>query len=61
MLDEEERNGRDQYRIGKAHHNLATLLKNDQHFQTVSVQTGGYGVCWGEQLNLSDTEFYTCG
>lgn len=40
---------------------FAPLLKNDEYFQTVSVQTGGYGVCWGEQLNLSDTELYACG
>lgn len=37
------------------------LLSNDVLYNTVSVQAGGYGVCWGENLNLSDHQLYENG
>jgi len=40
---------------------FARLIKSDDLFRTVSVQTGGFGVCWGENLNLADNVLYSCG
>ena len=43
---------------------LAALLpirNSDSLFCTVAVQAGGYGVCWGENLNLSDGSLYDSG
>ena len=37
------------------------LLKNDEYFQSVDIQVGGYGVCWGEQLVIADNDLYTMG
>ena len=37
------------------------ILKHDELFRTVTVQAGGYGVCWGEQLELSDSMLYENG
>jgi hypothetical protein len=37
------------------------LLQNDDYFQKVSIQTGGYGVCWGEQLAIPDSRLYQDG
>ena len=40
---------------------FAPLLQNDKMFRTVSIQSGGYGVCWGERLNISDDTLYNNG
>lgn len=40
---------------------FSPLLKNDSFFQRVGVQIGGYGVCWGEQLTISDSILYNIG
>lgn len=40
---------------------FSPLLNNETLFRTVSVQTGGYGVCWGENLTLSDQLLYESG
>ncbi|MGN1142354.1 MAG: hypothetical protein ACI4TF_14240 [Oliverpabstia sp.] len=37
------------------------VLSCKEIFQKVTVQTGGYGVCWGEQVMISDTELYENG
>ena len=31
------------------------------YFQKVTVQTGGYGICWGERVMISDSELYENG
>ena len=37
------------------------LRNNDKLFRTVSIQTGGYGVCWGDNLNIADSVLYDGG
>lgn len=37
------------------------VLKDEKVFSSVSVQTGGYGVCWGESLTIDDHILYQCG
>lgn len=37
------------------------VLGNNAIFRKVSVQTGGYGICWGEQLLISNDELYENG
>ena len=40
---------------------FAPLLYNDELFSSVCVQAGGYGVCWGENLELADSILYESG
>ena len=40
---------------------FAPLLYNDVLFRAVSVQTGGYGVCWGKNLEVADSLLYEQG
>lgn len=37
------------------------LLKKPEHFNTVRIQTGGYGVTWDVNMNVSDTMLYRIG
>lgn len=37
------------------------ILSSTEIFQRVSIQTGGYGVCWGENAGISDAELYETG
>lgn len=37
------------------------ILSLAEVFQRVSIQTGGYGVCWGENVVISDAELYDTG
>ena len=37
------------------------LLKNENLFRKVNVQPGGYGICWGENLTITDSELYEHG
>ena len=37
------------------------ILKDEKMFYRVSMQSGGYGVCWGENLNIADDVLYDCG
>lgn len=37
------------------------LLKKPECFTSVQIQTGGYGVTWDVNLNLSDTMLYRMG
>ena len=43
------------------HTQFGILLKNDAFFQNVKIQTGGFGVSWGENLMLSDRFLYDLG
>lgn len=36
----------------------STVLKDEKLFCSVSVQTGGYGICWGEGLGIDDHTLY---
>ena len=40
---------------------FSPLLKNDAYFSEVGIQVGGYGVCWGDQLAISDCTLYKTG
>ncbi|MBS6764515.1 MAG: DUF2442 domain-containing protein [Clostridium sp.] len=40
---------------------FASIMKNDELFKKVCIQTGGYGVCWGEHLSVSDKKLYETG
>lgn len=40
---------------------FAPLLSNQELFNRVEVQTGGYGVCWGESLEVADEALYRMG
>ena len=35
--------------------------KNEKLFRGVDIQPGGYGVCWGEELNIADSVLYQLG
>lgn len=37
------------------------ILSSAETFQKVSIQTGGYGVCWGENAVIPDVELYNTG
>ena len=37
------------------------ILKDEKMYYRVSIQPGGYGVCWGESLNIADYILYDCG
>ncbi|HOD93871.1 MAG TPA: DUF2442 domain-containing protein [Clostridia bacterium] len=37
------------------------ILKDSNLFRRVSIQPGGYGVFWGENLNITDNVLYDCG
>lgn len=37
------------------------LLQKEEVFTKVGVQPGGYGICWGEQLNLASERLYKEG
>lgn len=39
---------------------FAPILKDEALFRTVSVQAGGYGICWGENLCIADKRLYDC-
>ena len=40
---------------------FAPILKNDDYFQNVRLQVGGYGISWGEQLTIPDHKLYQIG
>lgn len=40
---------------------LLPVLNRDELFRTVTVQPGGYGVCWGENMELADDLLYKSG
>lgn len=40
---------------------FSAILKNEKMFRQVRVQTGGYGICWGENLFISDETLYSVG
>lgn len=40
---------------------FAPILNNDEYWRGVRVQTGGYGISWGEQLTISDLDLYRIG
>lgn len=40
---------------------FAPVIKNREIFCTVEIQTGGYGICWGENLNIPDSVLYETG
>jgi len=37
------------------------LLKNDAFFNSVRVDTGGYGISWNDDTDLSEYELWTNG
>ena len=37
------------------------VWQSESLFRSVGIQPGGYGVCWGEELNVSDEALYDCG
>lgn len=45
----------------KAKPAFAPILNSDKLFRSVGVQMGGYGICWGEQLTMSDDDLYRHG
>lgn len=46
--------------IGDDRH-FVPVLNNDRIFQSVDVETGGYGICWGENLCISKEKLYSAG
>lgn len=40
---------------------FAPVLNNGDIFRSVKVETGGYGICWGENLCISREKLYTVG
>lgn len=37
------------------------LTLNETAFSYVQIQPGGYGICWGENMSISDSELYDSG
>ena len=40
---------------------FAPLLSSQEQFDRVEIQAGGYGVCWGESLEIADEALYRMG
>lgn len=40
---------------------FSPIWKDENLFRSVSIQPGGYGVCWGENLNIAYNVLYDCG
>ena len=40
---------------------FSPIWKDENLFRSVSIQPGGYGVCWGENLNIADDVLYDRG
>jgi len=40
---------------------FGAILKEAKFFQKVSIQTGGYGVCWGDNIMIADHELFRAG
>lgn len=40
---------------------FSPIWKDENLFLKASIQPGGYGVCWGENLNIVDHVLYDCG
>ena len=40
---------------------VSEVSENEKIFNTVCVETGGYGVCWGENLCISKERLYQAG
>ena len=40
---------------------FSRILQDDAIFRSVSLQPGGYGICWGEEYNVADDVLYDCG
>ena len=43
------------------HRNAFRILKTEAFFQAVSVDTGGYGISWSDEADLSEYELWTKG
>lgn len=37
------------------------ILREDKIFSKAAVQAGGYGICWGDNLNIEDFRLYNSG
>ena len=44
-----------------SHRSYEILLKKPEFFRHVQIQTGGHGVCWDENLTVSDSVLYKMG
>lgn len=40
---------------------FSVILKQESLFNKVNVQTGGYGICWGDDLTIPDEKLYVTG
>lgn len=40
---------------------FAAILQREELFRKVEIQTGGYGICWGENFEISDAQLYKYG
>ena len=40
---------------------FSPVLNNERIFNSVRIETGGYGICWGENLCISKEELYQSG
>ena len=43
------------------HRNAFRILKTEAFFKAVSVDTGGYGISWSDEADLSEYELWTKG
>jgi len=43
------------------HLEVFQLLKNEAFFKAVKVDTGGYGISWNDEVDLSEYELWTRG
>ncbi len=40
---------------------FSPVLENNALYLSVSIQPGGYGICWGRDLNVPDSKLYAVG
>ncbi|MCD8045743.1 MAG: helix-turn-helix domain-containing protein [Clostridiales bacterium] len=43
------------------HVSFHILLKREDYFKNMRIQTGGYGVTWDDTMNIADSELYLLG
>lgn len=40
---------------------FSPIIRSEELFRHVSIQPAGYGISWGENLNIADETLYNCG
>lgn len=52
---------RDLVQLASTDKRFAPVLRNENTFRAVNVETDGYGICWGENLCIECGKLYAAG